>query len=144
MQVCRSYSSNSVSIITSHSTAQTWKCVCLCWLMKRNTGQHQKVCACVCVCGACSGPMIATVICCLLPATVITVVDMVLRALWDTSNETQPGRLPECVSVCVCASYLHPCVCVRVWSFALCVCNWALCSCQGQFNSVLIAYVAKR
>lgn len=69
---------------------------------------------CVCVCGACSGPMIATVICCLLPATVITVVDMVLRALWDTSNETQPGRLPECVSVCVCASYLHPCVCVRV------------------------------
>lgn len=119
MQVCRSYSSNSVSIITSHSTARTWKCVCLCWLMKRNTGQHQKVCACVCVCGACSGPMIATVICCLLPATVITVVDMVLRALWTQATRLS---LDACQSVCLCVCVLHICTLV-----CACACDLLLC-----------------
>lgn len=118
MQVCRSYSSNSVSIITSHSTARTWKCVCLCWLMKRNTGQHQKVCACVCVCGACSGPMIATVICCLLPATVITVVDMVLRALWTQATRLS---LDACQSVCLCVLHICTLVCACACDLLLCV-----------------------
>jgi len=78
---------------------------------------------CVCVC---LGPMIAAVICSLLPATVITVVDMVLRAL-----QTQATRLrldarqwvyvcggvsvifvtPLCVHMCVCAQSFAPRVC---------------------------------
>lgn len=62
--------------------------------------------------------MIATVICCLLPATVITVVDMVLRALW-----TQATRLLDaCQSVCLCVCVLHICTLV-----CACACDLLLC-----------------
>lgn len=40
------------------------------------------------------------------------------QGFMDTSNETQPGRLPECVSVCV----LHICTLV-----CACACDLLLC-----------------
>lgn len=86
---------------------------------KKHWTTSEGVCVCVCVCGACSGPMIATVICCLLPATVITVVDMVLRALWTQATRLS---LDACQSVCLCVCVLHICTLV-----CACACDLLLC-----------------